>query len=84
MRWSPTIPKECRATLRCLQAYLDDECDPQQVWSVARHLGRCEDCFADAETFRRIKDAIGSLRAAPDAAAMRRLHDLIATLDAST
>lgn len=81
MQWPTTVPKECRATQQRLQAYLDDECDPAQLWPVARHLGHCEDCFADAETYRRIKAALEALHTEPDAAVLRRLHDLIAVLD---
>ena len=77
-RWSRPAP--CRRTLRELQSYLDGEVDVDAAWRVARHLSRCEDCFADADTIRAIKDALARLRTAPDGAALARLRDLLATL----
>jgi len=81
MRWTVTAPADCRNTLRCLQSYLDEECDPDQIWGVARHLAKCPDCFRDAEMYRQLKAAVADLRCAPDGAAMQRLRVLVASLD---
>lgn len=70
----------CRETMRTVQAFLDEECEPADAWEVARHLSRCEECFADAETFRRVKRAVANLRVAPDATAIRRLRRLLASI----
>lgn len=82
MRWTVTAPADCRDTLRCLQSYLDEECEQDRIWSVARHLAKCRDCFQDAEMYRQLKAAVSDLRCAPDAAAMQRLRGLVASLEA--
>lgn len=77
-RW--TRPAPCRRTARDLQSYLDGEADVDTAWRIARHLSRCEDCFADADTIRAIKDAIARLRVAPNDDGLARLRLLLATL----
>lgn len=75
-----TRPNSCRRTLEVLQSYVDGEADLDTAWRVARHLSRCEDCFADAETVRDIKRALARLRVGPDGAALARLRILVTAL----
>lgn len=70
----------CRRVVSELQTYLDGEADGDASWRVARHLSRCEDCFAVADTIRAVKDAVAGLRVAPDGDALRRLRRLLETL----
>lgn len=79
--WTPwRRPASCRRTLGVLQSYVDGEADVDTAWGVARHLSRCEDCFADAETVRAIKDALARLRVGPDGVALARLRTLVTAL----
>jgi len=71
---------ECRRTRRTLQAYLDVEVDADTAWRVSRHLSRCEDCFADADVIRTLKDLLANLRTPPDPAVHRRLRKIVAML----
>lgn len=82
MRRRTTGMSPCRRVLRELQSYLDGEADADTAWRVARHLSRCDGCFADADTVRAIKQAVARLRVAPDGDALARLRRLVENLSA--
>ncbi|WP_324786964.1 zf-HC2 domain-containing protein [Streptomyces sp. H51] len=63
----------CTQAARALQAYLDGETDEATARRVAAHLEDCHRCGPDAETYRRIKDALAR-RPEPDLDAVERLR----------
>lgn len=77
-RWMRPAP--CRRVARELQRYLDGESTADNAWRVARHLSACDECFADAEVFRTVKDALAELRLSPGDDALARLRLLVRSL----
>lgn len=63
----------CMQAARVLQAYLDGESDEVTARRVAAHLEDCRRCGLQADTYRKIKEAL-SRREAPDGDAVDRLR----------
>jgi anti-sigma factor RsiW len=65
-RWPAIKPGErlaCPEVGRLLQRFLDDELDdPNAVDALAAHLDACGKCELEAETYRRIKEALAARR----------------------
>ncbi|MER6632604.1 anti-sigma factor [Streptomyces sp. NPDC000987] len=72
----------CTQAARALQAYLDGETDEATARRVAAHLENCHRCGPDAETYRRIKDALAR-RPEPDPDAVERLREFAGGLPRS-
>lgn len=50
----------CRQVQQLVQSYLDGELHGPEVDKLTAHLHQCERCGVEAETYRRIKAALGS------------------------
>ena len=64
----------CRDVAKLLQAYLDNESDPEARDRIAEHLDECVRCGLDADVFRRIKASLASRNVALEPEAMHRLR----------
>lgn len=65
----------CREVAKVLQAYLDGEVDDAAARKVAVHVDACIGCGHEAETFRRIADALARRRPNVDRDVLARLQN---------
>ncbi|MFF2509404.1 anti-sigma factor family protein [Streptomyces sp. NPDC058067] len=63
----------CTQVTTTLQAYLDGQTDEVTTRPMAAHLQDCHHCGLEAETYRKIKDAL-ACRTQPDTGAADRLR----------
>lgn len=77
-RWPAVVVGEqltCPEVGRLLQRFLDDELsDPVAVDALADHLDACGGCGLEADTYRRIKEALATRRADLPADSVARLR----------
>lgn len=62
----------CHRVRQLVQAYLDGELHGPEVDKLATHLHRCKRCGVEADSYRRIKAALGAPVPAP---ALDRLRE---------
>lgn len=73
--WRRNNPEvSCREVGRVLQAYLDGELE-NDTEKVAAHVAVCPNCGLEAETFTKIKSALGDPDAKLDEATIDRLRE---------
>jgi hypothetical protein len=64
----------CREVGRLLQAYLDDEDTSGRSEQIRAHLDDCRRCGLEAETYRRIMDALAARDEPLPEASLERLR----------
>lgn len=73
----------CREVGRALQEFLDDEItDAQRASRLREHLEACRDCGLEADTYRRLLDALHQQAPTIDGPGLQRLRDFGARLAA--
>lgn len=73
--WRRNKPEvSCREVGRVLQAYLDNELE-NDVDKVAAHIEACKRCGLEAETYTKIKNALGDPDTELDSATITRLRE---------
>lgn len=87
MRWSfwrRTPGRDCEEVRRLMQSFLDGELPAAEAGRVAAHLEDCRPCGIDADTYRRVKQALARLRVPPDPASLARLERFVDDLTVGT
>jgi anti-sigma factor RsiW len=75
--------RECRKVQPLLQQFLDGTLPAHLAAQVVAHVEACRRCGLEADTYQRLKSALGDLRSEPDPAAVGRLAVFVDGLAAS-